>query len=202
MRRVILLLTCLAVTLLAGAGTASAAPLRQAPQPATLRARTVAPAGTPGALVPIEGTLLDAQRRPLTGAPVVVTVAGSPDSDELRSLTGSGGTFEFYVPLPEQVPATGVVDLQVSFGGTDQAAASSVTLPVRVQSDVAPAEAELSRPGAPAPAVTAPADHTGAATLPTSGSAFIDQLIVVASGLLGVMILLFGVGAVLRRRRS
>ena len=203
MRRAIVFLSCLALTLLMGVGSASAAPARKGPLPATLRAKAVALAGTPGSLMPIEGTLLDAKRKPLTGVPVVVSVAGSAQA-ELESLTGSGGTFEVYVPLPEQAPVGGTVDLQVTFHGTTEAAASSVTLPVRVEAANVPAEAELGQPAdAPAPAATAPTEKGGsAAALPSSGSPLIDQLIVVAAGLLGVMVVLFGIGAGLRRRRS
>ena len=200
MRRVIVFLTCLAAALVAGIGSASAAPAGKGPLPATLRAKAVVTAGSPGALLPLHGTLQDAQRRPLPGALVEVTIAGSPESRQLRSLTGSGGVFEVYVPLPDQVPTSGTVDLLVSFSGTAQAAASSVTVPVRIESLPAPAEAGLGQPAdVPAPAATAPVERGG---LPTSGSPLIDQLIMVAAGLIGVMIVLFAVGAGLRRRRS
>jgi len=197
MRRIIIFLTTLTLTLLTGAGVARAdAPGFEPPLPATLRARTVAGVGSPGSLVPVEGTLLDAKRRPLTGVPVVVTVNGIRAA-ALESLTGSGGAFEMYVPLPEELPAPGTAELTVSFEGTAEAAASSMTLPVRVE---APAAATTDFSG-PAPAATTPA-RNGDDLLPSSGSALIDQLIVVAVGLLGVMVLLFGVGAFMRRRRG
>lgn len=198
MRRVIAFLACFAVAVLLGVSTAQAdgLPARD-PQPATLKARAVAEAGTPGALMPVQGTLRDAQRRPLTGVPVMVTVPGAAEHGALESLTGSGGTFELFVPLPTDLPASGVVDLTISFGGTAQAAASSLTLPIRVT--VPQDETNTDRPDAqPAPGTVTRTDQ---ATLPTSGSPLIDQLILVAGGLFGVMVLLFGVGAFLRRRR-
>lgn len=196
MRRLIAFLACLTVALLVGVSTAQAdgLPLRR-PQPAQLKARAVAEVGAPGALVPVEGTLLDAQRRPLTGVPVLASVAGAAEHGALESLTGSGGAFELYVPLPSELPASGIVDLTVSFGGTAEAAASSLTLPIRV---VPQDETNADQPDAePAPEVANRADITA---LPTSGSALIDQLILVAAGLFGVMVLLFGIGAFLRRR--
>ena len=203
MRRVIAFLSCLALTLLMGVGSASATPSRGGPPPATLRAKAIAAAGTPGALMPVSGTLLDARRRPLTGVPVVVSIADSPETAQLESLTGRGGSFELYVPLPDQAPGTGTVQLLVRFNGTSQAAASSVTLPVRIEPAVAPADTDLAQPAdAPAPAASAPSTSGGAALLPTSGSPLIDQLIVVAAALIGVMVVLFGIGAGLRRRRS
>ncbi|MBK8447426.1 MAG: hypothetical protein IPL41_12340 [Micropruina sp.] len=196
MRRVIVFLTSLVLALSLSAGTANAAP-----QPATLKAKAQSSVGAPGSLVPVTGTLLHANRRPLTGAQVVVTIEGRPTGEGVQSLTGSGGAFEVYVPLPDDLPSSGVVELKLSFSGTAEAAASTLRLPVQLQ----PADAVtagLQQPAvAPAPAVTTPAEHPTVATLPSSGSPFIDQLILVAGGLLGVMILLFGVGAVLRRRR-
>ena len=197
MRRVIVFLTSLALVLLMGVGTARAEVIEfKGPQPARLKARAVAEVGTPGSLVPVEGTLLDARQRPVTGVPVVVSVPGEAHG-VLESLTGSGGAFELYVPLPDRAPASGTVELTVSFHGTEQAAASSLILPVRV---VAPQdETNADQPGVePEPG---PVARTEAAALPTSGSALIDQLIVVAAGLLGVMVALFAVGAFLRRRR-
>lgn len=198
MRRVIVFLTSLALVLLMGIGTARAEVIEfKGPQPARLKARTVAEVGAPGSLVPVEGTLLDARQRPVTGVPVVVSVPGEAQGGVLESLTGSGGAFELYVPLPDQAPASGTVELTVSFHGTEQAAASSLVLPIRV---VAPQdETNADQPGVePEPG---PVARTEAAALPTSGSALIDQLIVVAAGLLGVMVALFAVGAFLRRRR-
>jgi len=201
MRRVIVFLTCLLLTLVTGVGTASAAPPRRGPLPATLRAEALAQAGTPGALIPVQGILLDAQRRPITGQPVVATITGAPDTTGLVSLTGSGGSFELYVPLPDEAPAAGTVEVRVSFNGTTEAAASAVVLPVKVEPVGAPADAEAGRPAdAPAPAATAPTAHGGTSLLPTSGSPMIDQLIVVAAGLLGVMVVLIAIGAGLRRR--
>ena len=203
MRRVIVFLTSLTLALLMGVGTASAAPTLKRPLPTTLKATVTSGVGSAGSLVPIAGTLTDAKRRPLTGLPVEVSVAGAPQASTLQSLTGSGGAFEVYVPLPDDLPSTGMVELEVTFNGTPEAAASSVTLAVRIEPASGPASAELQqRVGGPAPAATAPAERNGAAVLPTSGSAFIDQLILVAAGLLGVMVVLFGVGAVLRRRRG
>lgn len=197
MRRVIVFLTSLALVLLMGVGTARAEVIEfKGPQPARLKARAVAEVGTPGSLVPVEGTLLDARQRPVTGVPVVVSVPGEAHG-VLESLTGSGGAFELYVPLPDQAPASGTVELTVSFHGTEQAAASSLILPVRV---VAPQdETNADQPGVePEPG---PDARTEAAALPSSGIALIDQLIVVAAGLFAVMIALFAVGAFLRRRR-
>ena len=203
MRRVIVFLTSLSLALLMGVGSATAAPSRRGPLPATLKATATTDVGTPGALVPIAGTLTDAKRRPLTGLPVQVTVAGAPQAGTLQSLTGSGGAFEVYMPLPDDLPATGTVALQVTFNGTAEAAASSLTLVVRIEPAGGPVNADLHQPASgPPPAATAPAERNDSAVLPTSGSAFIDQLIVVAAGLFGVMILLFGVGALLRRRRG
>ncbi len=192
MRRVIVLLSLLTVAVLLGVSTAQAAPAQRGPQPATIRAKTATDTGAPGALVPVAGTLRDAKQRPLTGALVMVAVAGAPQADELQSLTGSGGAFEVYVPLPDAMPTSGTVELVVSFQGSADAAAASLTLPVRVESG---------QQAGPAPAATLPSDQGGRNGLPTSGSPLIDQLIVVASGLLGVMVVLFGIGAVLRRRR-
>ncbi|MFT3859837.1 hypothetical protein [Micropruina sp.] len=201
MRRVIVLFTSVVLTLLAGLGTAQAAPARQGPQPATIRAKAATDIGSPGALVPVAGTLLDAKKRPLTGVPVVVTVSGAPQAGELQSLTGSGGAFEAYVPLPDQAPASGTVELQLSFPGSADAAATSLTLPVRVEPGQVPSG--LTQPvEVPAPAATLPSDRGAEITgLPSSGSPLIDQLIVVATGLLGVMVLLIGIGVLLRRRR-
>ena len=207
MRRVIVFLAALAVAVLLGVGTAQAdttmlngvhGPQFKGPQPASLKARTVAEVGAPGALVPVEGTLLDASRRPLTGVPVRVAVEGDP-SPALISLTGSGGAFEVFVPLPEALPATGEVQLTVRFDGTADAAASSLTLPVRLQGPAHPAPAEVV---APAPAAPAPADTGVKVNLPTSGSPLLDQLIVVAGGVFGILVALIAVGAFLRRRRS
>ena len=198
MRRVIAFLACFAVAVLLGVSTAQADGLpARGPEPATLKARTISEAGTPGALVPVQGTLRDAQRRPLTGVPVMVTVPGASEHGALESLTGSGGAFEIYVPLPTDLPASSIVDLTVSFGGSAEAAASSLTLPIRVT--LPQDETGADRPDAqPAPGT---ATHTDPVTLPTSGSPLIDQFILVAAGLFGVMVLLFGVGAFLRRRR-
>ena len=41
------------------------------------------------------------------GHTVRVAVAGAPQADELQSLTGSGGAFEVYVPLPDAMPTSG-----------------------------------------------------------------------------------------------
>ena len=195
MRRLIVFLSSLALAVLLGAGSAGAEVMElKGPQPATLKARTVAEVGAPGALVPIEGTLRDAKRRPVTGVPILVSVPGDPAHGTLESLTGSGGAFEVFVPLPDQAPASGTVELTVSFPGTDQAAASSLILPVRV---AAPQETNADQPGVE----PASAGHTEAAALPSSGVALIDQLIRVAAGLFGLMVMLFGVGAFLRRRR-
>lgn len=199
MRRLLVLLCTIGVAGLA-AGPAVAVPAELTPRPATLQATTIADVGAPGTLVPVEGRLLDAERRPLTGAEIVVTLAGSAQSPAGQSLTGSGGTFELFVPLPEQVPASGRVDLQVSFPGTAEAAASTLTLPVKVAPEqVVPAEVP-----APTQATTPPTGASVQSSLPgqpSSGSAFLDQLIVAAAGLLAVMIGLFAIGAFLRRRR-
>lgn len=198
MRRAIAFLACFVVAILLGISTAQADGLpTRGPLPATLKARAVAEAGTPGALMPVEGTLVDAQRRPLTGVPVVVTVPGATEHGSLESLTGSGGAFEVYVPLPTDLPASGTVDLTVSFGGTAQAAASSLTLPIRVT--LPRDETNADQPDAQTVPGTATRADPG--PLPTSGSPLIDQLIVVAAGLFGVMVVLFAVGAFLRRRR-
>lgn len=199
MRRLIVFLTSLALVLLTGVGTARAQVGEfRGPEPATLRARAVAEVGTPGSLVPVEGTLVDAQRRPVTGVPVVVSIPGDAQNGVLESLTGSGGAFELYVPLPERAPASGTIELTVSFHGTEQAAASSLVLPVRVA--VPQDETNADQPDADQPDA-GPVARTEAAALPTSGSTLIDQLIVVAAGLFGLMVALFGVGAFLRRRR-
>ncbi len=201
MRRVIVLLSLLTVAVLLGVSTAQAAPAQRGPQPATIRAKTATDTGAPGALVPVAGTLRDAKQRPLTGALVMVAVAGAPQADELQSLTGSGGAFEVYVPLPDAMPTSGTVELVVSFQGSADAAAASLTLPVRVESGQQGVAAGLQQPAGPAPAATLPSDQGGRNGLPTSGSPLIDQLIVVAAALIGVMVVLFGIGAVLRRRR-
>ncbi|MFT4294820.1 MAG: hypothetical protein QM582_05340 [Micropruina sp.] len=200
MRRVIVFLTSLTLALLLGAGTARADTVAlKGPLPATIKARTVAPAGAPGALVPIEGTLRDAQRRPLTGVPVIVSLPGTDAAHSTQeSLTGSGGSFEAYVPLPESLPASGTVELTVSFAGSEQAAASSLVLPVRV---VAPQQSGPGDQPAAQPE-SGPAAQPAEVTLPSSGIPLIDQLIGVAGGVFAVMVLLFGVGAFLRRRRG
>jgi hypothetical protein len=201
MRRVIVFVSLLTLAVLLGVSTAHAAPAQRGPQPATIRAKTASDTGAPGALVPVAGTLRDAKHRPLTGVPVTVAVAGAPQVDELQLLTGSGGDFEVYVPLPDAMPASGTVDLVVSFQGTADVAPTSVTLPVRVESAPQAVAADLQKPAGPAPAATLPGGHGSRTALPTSGSPLIDQLIMVASGLLGVMVVLFGIGALLRRRR-
>lgn len=198
MRRLIIFLTSLTLALALGASPAWADAIGfRGPQPATLKARAVAEVGTPGSLVPVEGTLRDAQRRPMTGVPVVVSVPGDASHGTLESLTGSGGAFELYVPLPDQAPASGTVELTISFHGTEQAAASSLILPVRVA--VPQEETTAGQPGVEPEA--GPVARPEAAAVPSSGSALIDQLIVVAAGLFGLMVALFAVGAFLRRRR-
>lgn len=195
MRRVIVFLSSLAAALMLCVGTAHADTVtRKGPLPATLKARAVSGEGAPGALVPVQGTLLDANRQPLTGQSVVASVPGG--DQQPAALTSSSGAFELYVPLPENLPNTGSVEVTLSYSGSAQAAASTLTLPVRI---VVPAEGNDDQPVAE-PATQA--DLAGeVAVLPTSGSAMLDQLIAVAAGLLGVMLALFAVGAFLRRRR-
>ena len=57
----------------------------------------MAQAGTPGALIPVQGILLDAQRRPITGQPVVARFAVKPTSSILsprRTVDRSGADTE------------------------------------------------------------------------------------------------------------
>lgn len=195
MRRVIVFLSSLAAALMLCVGTAHADTVTaKGPLPATLKARAVSGEGAPGTLVPVQGTLLDANRQPLTGQSVVASVPGG--DQQPAALTSSSGDFELYVPLPDDLPASGSVEVTLSYGGSAQAAASTMTLPVRI---AVPTEGDVEQPGAE-PAARAELGGE-VATLPTSGSAMLDQLIAVAAGLLGVMLALFAVGAFLRRRR-
>lgn len=195
MRRVIVFLSSLAAALILCVGTAHADTVAaKEPLPATLKARAVSGEGAPGALVPVAGTLLDAQRRPLSGQSVVAIVTGGEGRP--AALTGNAGDFELFVPLPEDLPGSGTIDVTLSYGGSAQAAASTFVLPVRI---VAPADETDGQPGVEPASSTDLGDQP--AVLPSSGSAMIDQLIAVAAGLLGVMLALFAVGAFLRRRR-
>lgn len=195
MRRVVIVVTALILSLflsLIGAGWS-----RAEQRPTTLRATTLADAGAPGSLVGVRGQLLDAGQHPLGGVPVTARVAGTGPVGVLKSLSGENGQFELDVPLPDQVPAGRVLQVEVSFAGTAEAAATSLTLPVTV---TLPAKVDPGAPHeVPAPAVTPPTETVQG--LPTTGSTMLDQLIVAAGGLLGLMVVLFVIGAVLRRRR-
>lgn len=160
-----------------------------------------------GSLARLSGRLTDATGQPLSGQPIQLSVVEEA-SLPTGAITGDAGASEALAPAPDQVPATGAMTVVVRFPGGASALPAETVLSVAV------------RPAQPVPLVGAPeskptptpkpkASKTPAATptpspspapQPTPEDPLLRSLLWAAGGLLGLMLLLFVIGGIRRRR--
>lgn len=177
-----------------------------APAASVLTAQAATPVVEASSLVRVQGRLTDAAGRPLPGRTIDLEVAGAIMS---AAMTLDHGTFEAFAPVPDGLSPAEQLTVTVRFGGTPDAQPARTSLTVQV---IGAAVAEVALPAvAPTPTKKStktpkPTPSAASATptpepRPVQDDPLLRNLLMAAGVLFALMVLLFVIGAIRRRRR-